>query len=175
MTMLKRFWFLPLVLTLSCASASAWWQNFLKDPVAQIQVFEQDVNTILTDVQAAWVLVSPLLGGQQAAATDAYNKAVSDVGHTMGILSDAVQAAVDAKTTPAPDFTAMTAAVTDALQQLVSIVDSFQPPASVVLARMAGAPPHMGAGLNPLLPNPALDEAKVRLAALKSRPLGHAK
>jgi len=170
MIILKRLWLIPLCLTLSCATAAAWWQSFERDPVAQIQSFTQEVNSILTDAAAAWAIIQPFLTpAQQQTASADYGKAVSVVSSTMGILTDAVQAAADAKTTPQPDFTGLVNNVTAALQQLLDIVSTLQATSQPAPTALPGATHALGALA---YPNPALDEAKARLAALKGHAVG---
>jgi leucyl aminopeptidase (aminopeptidase T) len=109
--------------TVSCNSA--WWKNFESNPVAEVQSFEQGVQVVLNDAQLAWTIVQPYLPPATAAAINLqFNNAVFAVNHALVALNDAVQAAVAAQN-PNPDFSAMMASVTDAIAQVIAIIDQY--------------------------------------------------
>jgi hypothetical protein len=119
-----------------CAAATAWWQEFQSNPVAQVQSFEQTVSIVISNAQIAFNFILPLLPAnvQSKAQTD-FADGVVTVNHALQVLNDAVQAAVDAKQ-PNPDFTAAIAAVEAAVTQVLAIVDQYkaQAPATVTAA-----------------------------------------
>lgn len=111
--------------SVGCAAATAWWQNFESNPVAQVQSLEQTVQVTLSSAQVAFAVILPLLpAASQAQAQADFANAVVSVNHTLQALNDAVQAAVAAQT-PNPDFTTVIAAVESAIQQIVAIVDQY--------------------------------------------------
>lgn len=124
------------------SACGAWWQNLANNPVAEVQAFEQSVQVVLNVAETSWSVIEPLLPANiQAQAQAAYKAAILVVNKAIVALNDAVQAAVAAKG-PAPDFTAVMQAVSDAIAQVVSIINQFkvQVPASAV----AGTPKVVG-------------------------------
>jgi hypothetical protein len=115
--------------TLSCSST--WWSNFQSNPIAQVQAFEQGVQVVLNDAQVAWVFVQPFLPADKAAViTQQYENAVFAVNHALQVLNDAVNAAIAAQQ-PNPDFSALMAAVTDAVGAVLAVIQQYMtnPPA----------------------------------------------
>jgi hypothetical protein len=162
--MKKLLLILMLISTLGvtgCAALTSWWNNFKQDPVAQVQVFEQGVSVAISDATIAFQVIKNYLPAnvQVQAQTD-FDNAVVSVNHAMSALNDAVQAAVAAGTA-SPDFTALITDVTNAVAQVIAIVDQYTsaPP----------APPSATAafGPRPAVP-PGLAEAKAGLAYLKA-------
>jgi hypothetical protein len=118
------------------ACGGSWWSNFTNDPVQNVQVFEQGVQIAVSDAQIAWTLVQPFLPpAQLTQINQQFENAIAAINHGLRVLNDAVTAAVAAHT-PNPDFTALMAAVTDAVQQVLAIIAEYTvtPPAD------AGAP-----------------------------------
>ena len=108
------------------ACNSAWWQNFTNNPVAEVQAFEQSVQVVLNIAEASWATIEPFLPANvQAQAQAAYSAAVVVVNKAIVALNDAVQAAIAAQG-PAPDFTAVMQAVSDAIAQVVAIINQFK-------------------------------------------------
>jgi hypothetical protein len=113
------------VATASCASVAAWWQQFESNPEAQVTAFEQGVQVALSDAQLAWTIAQPFLPTAQAAAINTqFNNAVFAVNHALSVLNDAVQVAVNAQNAT-PSFTALMAAVTDAVGNVLAIIDQY--------------------------------------------------
>lgn len=108
-----------------CSGCATWWQNFIANPVAQVQTFEQTVQVALNDAQIAWPSVVPFLPAAQSAAISLqFTNAVAAVNHALALLNDAVQAAVAAQTSD-PDFSALMVAVSDAVGQVVAIIAEY--------------------------------------------------
>jgi hypothetical protein len=155
---------LALMLSLSlatggCAALKSWFDNFVKDPIAQIQAFEQEVQTILTTLEAAWQFILPLIpASAQPAAQQQYANAVASVGHAEAVLQDAVKGAVAAKQEPMPDFAGLTQAITDAVSQVIAVIDTYggNIPMTLIDGGVGGARPRP----------PGLDEARARNARL---------
>jgi hypothetical protein len=153
----------PAVTITGCGSS--WWTNFVDDPVQQVQTFEQGVQVALNDAAIAWSVIQPFLPASSAAQiTQQYNNAVFAVNHALQVLSDAVTAAVAAET-PNPDFSTLMTAVTDAVSQVLAIIQQYVQPAAPVVAD-SGAPavpdagPPLSAKPGKALPSvPAYDEA----------------
>lgn len=121
----------PAVSVAGCAST--WWTSFTNDPVQIVQSFEQGVQIALNDAAIAWSVVQPFLPAASAAQiTQQYTNAVFAVNHSLQVLSDAVTAAVAAQT-PNPDFSTLMTAVTDAVSQVLAIIQQYvaTPPAAV--------------------------------------------
>jgi len=119
------------------ACGGSWWSNFTNDPVQVVQVFEQGVQVAVSDAQIAWTFVQPFLPADKVAQINQqFMNAIAAVNHGLKVLNDAVQAAVAAHQ-PNPDFAALMAAVTDAVQQVLAIIAQYTvtPPAAD-----AGAP-----------------------------------
>jgi hypothetical protein len=94
--------------------------------IGAAQVVAQTAATIVSDAQAVWpIVLSALPAASQAAAQDAFNKAIFAANHAILALNDAIQVAIAANT-PNPDFTAMLSQVADAVGQVVSIIQNFQ-------------------------------------------------
>jgi hypothetical protein len=122
-----------------CASASAWWQNFLNNPAAQVQTFEQAAQVALSIAEQSWTSIALFLPASVlATAQPVYNKAVVAVNAALNALNDAVQVAINAHAT-APDFSALIQAVTDAVAQVVTVIDQFK--ASTAATASVSAPP----------------------------------
>jgi hypothetical protein len=109
--------------TVSCSAA--WWSEFSSNPVEQIQTFEQGTIIVLNTAQAAWSVIQPLLPSSAVVAvTQQYENAVVAVNHAIQILNDAVTAALAAET-PNPSFAVLMSAVTDAISQVLAIIDQY--------------------------------------------------
>ena len=105
---------------------STWWQSFLNNPIEQTQVFEQSVQTALSTADFVWAgVVSILPADMQVKAQVEYTKVRLSVNKALVALADAVQAAVIAKS-PAPDFGALITVVSDAVGQILAIIDQYK-------------------------------------------------
>ena len=128
-----------------CAAFTSWWQTFENDPVAQVQTFEATIQVALNAAELAWPAILPVIpAASQAQAQLQFTNAVSAVNHAEQVLNDGVNAAVAAKQSN-PNFTALMQAVSDAVSQVVAIVDLYNGTAGVVgdagLAAVAGKAP----------------------------------
>jgi hypothetical protein len=151
--------------TMGAGCDSAWWQAFESNPILQVQTFEQGVQVVMNEAQLAWAVALPLIPTTSVAVvTQQYQNAVFAVNHALQVLNDAVTAAVAAKQ-PTPNFAALMTAITDAITQVLAIVNQYntnQPiDAGTILATASG-----GAG-SAVKGNPALADAYAGLANLK--------
>lgn len=155
--MRKTIFTVVLVATMGVSGCATWWQNFQNDPVASIHSFEQGVQIVLSDAQIAWVVVQPMLPAANAAQiTTQYNNAVFAVNHALTALNDAVNAAAAAKQ-PNPDFSKLMVAVTDAVGQVLAIIDQYK----------TSTAPSAGTAVKAPVSIPALDEAHAGLDNIK--------
>jgi len=121
-----------------CAEVSTWWQNFQSNPVAQVTTFEQGAQVALSGAQVAFNLLLPRLApADQAQAMTDFNNALATVNHALVALNDAVTAAADAKQAN-PDFSGAMAAVTDAVNQVIAIVDQYTAKATIPASSLPG-------------------------------------
>jgi hypothetical protein len=131
---------LAVSLTAGSGCNSAWWQNFKNNPVEQVQAFEQSVQVVLNVAEATWAIVYPLLPANvQPQALADYNKAVITANAAINTLNDAVQVAVAAQGTP-PDFTALEQAISDAVQQIITVINTYKGQTNATLKLAASAP-----------------------------------
>lgn len=159
---------LTLLTATGCAALKQWWTNFTQNPIAQIQAFEADVQTFLNILASAWNFIQPFIpAAQLQVATQQYNNAVLDVNNAMGVLQDGVTTAVDAQQTPMPNFDGMVAAVSDAIQKVIGVIDAYKGNAPVVLPEAgvlgAAAPQHYV---------PGLEEVRARNTKLRNTHIG---
>lgn len=117
---------------------SSWWQNFQNDPVEQVQSFETSVQVGLNAAQLAWpAILAALPPANQAAANTQFVNGIAAVNHGLQALNDAVAADVAAQG-PTPNFVSLMQAVSDAMGQIIAIVDLYN--GSAPPAGDAGAP-----------------------------------
>jgi hypothetical protein len=151
------------------ACTSSWWANFSSNPAAVATAFEQGVQVVLNDAQLAWNSIQPFLPAGTAATINAqFNNAVFAVNHALTALNDAIAVAVAAQNSN-PNFTAIMATVTDAVAQVIAIIDQYtaSSPAPVAVADGGAAQvatPNVGKA--PM--SPALVDAHAGLASLKA-------
>lgn len=144
-----------------CATLQNWWDQFKSNPVEYVQSFEQGVQVAVSDATIAFQIVVQYLPASTAVQAQAdFNKAVISVNHALSALSDAVQAAMEAQQ-PNPDFTALIAAVTDAVQQVIAIVNQYSSSPSAPPSAIAAFP------ARPAIP-PGLADAQAVLASLQA-------
>lgn len=117
--------------------------NFKDDPVAQVHSFEQTVQTTIASAQVAWAVILPTLPADVGPqANEKFLLAVATVTHSLQLLNDAVMLAVESKQDH-PDFLKLMTAVTDAVAQVLQIVDLYRG----TTTSDAGAPPQDAAGV----------------------------
>lgn len=93
--------------------------------IAAAQAAAQTATTLVSDAQAAWPAVKALLpADKQAAAQDAFDKAVFAANHALLALNDAITAAIAANN-PTFDFTALLSALGDAAMQVIAVLQGF--------------------------------------------------
>jgi len=156
------------LLSTECAAVSQWWQNFQKNPVAQVQAFLSEVQTVLNILEGAWNFISPLLPASiLPAAQQQYSNAVTSVGHAEAVLQDAVTADIAAQQS-SPDLTAFVAAVSDALNQVIAIIDTYKGNANVSVPDAGPTGIRVIATIQP----PGLEEARTRTAHLRTYQIG---
>jgi hypothetical protein len=152
--------------TMGAGCNSAWWQALESNPVLQVQTFEQGVQVVLNEAQVAWTAdVQPLLPAASAAAiTQQFENALFAANHALQVLNDAVATAVTAQTS-SPSFTVIETAITDAISQVLAIVNQYetnQPiDAGAILATSKAGTAPVGHA------SPALADAYSGLAKLK--------
>jgi hypothetical protein len=94
--------------------------------IAGAQVAVQTATTLVSDAQTAWPVIKLLLPtGDQAAAQDAFDKAVFATNHAILATNDAIGAAIAANN-PNPDLSVLLSALGDAVAQVVAVVQEFQ-------------------------------------------------
>ncbi len=104
---------------------SAWWQNITSNPIEAVQEFEAGINVAVSAAQLAWPAILPAISaGSQAQAQLQFSNALAAVNHAMQALNDGVNAAAAAEQSN-PNFTALMQAVSDAVAQVVAIVDEY--------------------------------------------------
>lgn len=125
---------------------SAWWQNFQSNPVEQVQTFEATVQVALNAAQLAWPAILPAIpAASQAQANLQFTNAVTAVNDAMQVLNDGVNAAVAAQQ-PNPNFATLMQAVSDAISQVIAIVDLYTQSPAPVADGGAPPPPPVAAG-----------------------------
>ena len=150
------------VFTLSVPVSLATTQTGCTQPVvptnaiSAAEVAVQTAQTVVSSAQAVWPIVyAAIPAAQQAAAQDAFNKAVFTANHAILAVNDAIQAAIAANN-PNPDFSGIISTLGDAVNQIVAIVGSFQSAAPADRLRVASS------GVDPI--------ADMRAAAAKLAP-----
>lgn len=108
-----------------CAAVAAWWQQVESNPASAISQLVQYVQGFIGTAQAIWALLVPSLGASAAQANTDFNNAMVTVQDSLTALQDAVQAAQLAQQ-PNPDFTALEAAVQDAVAKAFAVIQQWQ-------------------------------------------------
>jgi hypothetical protein len=94
--------------------------------IATAQSVAATAATVVADAQIVWpTVLASIPAASQAAAQTAFNQAVFAVNHADLALDDAIQAAIAANTTN-PDFTAAFSALSAAVAQVLTIIQSFE-------------------------------------------------
>ena len=134
-----------ILMTVSMTScSSAWFNNFKNDPIAQVQTFENTVKTTLDIAAVVWTGVKPYLSADVAAKAQLrYDQAIIVVNKALVALNDAVQVAVESQQAH-PDFSKLIANVTDAVAQVIAIIDEFKTAAPAVAMPSDGGMPEGG-------------------------------
>jgi len=123
---LSTFMLAVMLTTSTSACNSKWWQDFQNNPAQYIDSYITQVNAYVTTAEAVFAAIIVLLpADQQAAAEQAFAKAVAGVQHAIQALKDAEAAAAAAQQSN-PDFTALINAVVDAITQVQAIIDEFK-------------------------------------------------
>jgi hypothetical protein len=112
--------------------------------IQEAQLFETGVQVALETAEALWPGIVTLLPvAQQTVANAAYQDAVVTANGTLATLNDAITVAEDSGN-PIANIAALTAAVSDALDQVLTVINQFKgnnPPAGLAAleARVASA------------------------------------
>lgn len=144
MKLFKRFASIVLMMLVVVVSTtgcgSTWWQDFKSNPVAKVQVFETTVQSAMSIADVTWNSVKVYLPPDVSMRAQAkYDVAVVAVNHAIGLLNDAVQVAAETQNTT-PDFSKLIQAVSDAVTQVIGVINEFKGMA---------APAQLGAGVAP--------------------------
>jgi hypothetical protein len=110
-------------------------QQWITNATVTAQEVETTANTVLADAQVAWPVVYALIpAAQQAGAQQSFTTALKASNRAVLLLADAI-AAAQAANQSNPDFTTAIQAVSDAIAQVIAIVNQFtQKPAPAVAA-----------------------------------------
>lgn len=106
--------------------------------IATAEEAAQTAAVVVADAQVVWPIVYAVIpAANQAAAQTAFNEGLFTANHAILALDDAISAAIAANT-PNPDFTAVISQLSDAVGQIVQIVQSFMTstPAPALVARV---------------------------------------
>jgi hypothetical protein len=123
------------LIVLSVTSCGAWWQQFKSDPLAVITTFIQRAEIVLQTAETIFQTILPLIpAAQQATVQVDFQKADLAAKDSLSALQDAEQTAADVQQNP-PDFSKAEADVTNAIGQVIAIIDEFKTGSS----RMGGA------------------------------------
>jgi hypothetical protein len=115
--------------------ASTWWQQVTSNPAIAVQTFESGVQIAINAAELAWpAILQAIPAANQAAVNTQFQNALSSVNHALQVLNDGVNAAAAAQQSQ-PNFTALMQAVSDAVSQVIAIVDTY-----VATPSDAGAP-----------------------------------
>jgi hypothetical protein len=110
------------ITTTSCSAAQKWFDN----PVDKVQVFEQAADVAVDGAKLAFAAILPNIpADKQAQAITQFNNALAAVTHAEQALLDAANAAAEAQQ-PKPDFSVVMKDVTDAVNQVLAIVDQYK-------------------------------------------------
>lgn len=140
---------LPVTAGVSLSACSNLSPVVATNAISAAQAAAQTATTLISDAQVAWPTVKALIpADKQAAAQDAFDKAVFAANHAVLALNDAITAAIAAKN-PTFDFTALLSALGDAAMQVTAVLQAFHvlPVASPSIA----AAPHPSNGLDAAL------------------------
>lgn len=122
--------------------SSAWWQTVTSNPALSVQEFEATISIATNAAELAWpAILQAIPPAQQSADNLQFQNALAAVNHAEEILNDGVNAAIAAEQSN-PDFTTLMQAVTDAVGQVVAIVDEYTvAPAPTDAGILDAAPP----------------------------------
>jgi hypothetical protein len=119
---------LALVTVLTCLSTAVVGCNQPLVPtnaIASAEAASQTAAAVVADAQVVWpIIYAAIPAANQAAAQTAYSEGLFTANHAILALNDAIAAAIAANT-PSPNFTAVIGQLSDAVAQIVSIVQSF--------------------------------------------------
>ena len=120
---MKKLFALGLVGLIGCSATQ--WANFQSDPAAYIAVYEQDVQTFLTDASLIFTALLPLLGNNAGSAQAKFTTAVDAVNHAITALNAALKADQDANSDPA-NLVALQQDVTTAVENLEQVLTDLK-------------------------------------------------
>ena len=138
-----RATFVAIVLAVTTA-CSPTTTSTVTNAVNIAQQVDTAAQTVLSGAEIAWPLIVQFIApAGQAAATAAFSAATLVANKSLLALSDAIAAAQAANQTN-PDFSAAIAAVTDAVSQVIAIVNQFktQSPASAAPGMLSNYDPN---------------------------------
>lgn len=136
--------------------------------VAAAQAAAQTATTLISDAQAAWPTVKALLPpDKQAAAQDAFDKAVFTANHALLALNDAITGAIAANNSTF-DFTSFLSALGDAAMQVIAILQQFRAMPAAPAAPSLVAAPHVPKELDAALAD--MSRAVLTLKSSKTAP-----
>jgi hypothetical protein len=102
------------------------------------QEASQTAATVVADAQVVWPIVyAAIPAANQAAAQTAFNEGLFTANHAILALNDAIAVAIAANT-PNADFSAVLSQLSNAVAQIVAIVEQFMTPAIAPHAHTAG-------------------------------------
>lgn len=111
---------------------SAWWQDFVNNPGEQVTSFEATVQVGVNAAELAWpTILQAIPPANQAAAQQQFTNALAAINTAEQVLNNAVNAAVAAQT-PNPNFMALMQDVTNAVNEIISIIDLYNGSATSV-------------------------------------------
>ena len=106
----------------------------VSNTIAAAEEASQTAAAVVADAEVVWPIVyAAIPAANQAAAQTAYNEGLFTANHAILTLNDAIAAAI-AASTPNPNFTAAISALSDAVAQIVAIVEQFMPATSPAVA-----------------------------------------
>lgn len=127
-----------MTVTTGCAATQQWWDNFQKDPAAQVRSFVQYVQSFAQTASTVWAMVSPLLGANTPQANADFNAAMATLNQTLGVAQDAVQTALAAQQ-PTLDLNTVFAPVQDAVARVLSVISTWKNTTTASARSIGGA------------------------------------
>lgn len=117
---------LLLAILLTTQSCATWWENFKKDPVAQIERAVSSVSAVISLATMLFGQIKPNLhADSQADAQKKFDDAVLACVRGQLALKKAVDAAKEAQE-PNPDFTKIMADIGDSVRKLQELVNGLK-------------------------------------------------
>lgn len=148
-------------LTLSISGCAAWWANFKKDPVAQVESILSVASTVLNIAQVVFGSIKPSIpADQQAKAQADFDAVMLAANNSVATVQDALQVAEDAKVSN-PDFTKVLNDLSTAIAQVQTTIDTYK-----ALVK-SGTPGNTGVSVAPTVPG--YDTLVARVGILRQR------